>query len=52
MEVTRYIASALHLGGPTAELAYLVSNVKDLILFDTVCVIFWKGSYRSILLKK
>ena len=42
MEVTRYVASALHLGGPTAVRAYLISNVKDLILFDAVCVIFRK----------
>jgi len=39
MEVTRHVASALHSGGPTAVLAYLISNVKDLILFDAVCVI-------------
>ena len=42
MEVTRYVASALHLGGPTAALACLISDGKDLMPFDAVCVIFRK----------
>ena len=36
MEVIRYVTSALHSGGPTAALAYLISDGKDLMPFDAI----------------
>jgi hypothetical protein len=36
MAVTRYVASALHLGGQTAVLAFLVSGGRDLKLIDAI----------------
>lgn len=38
MEVTRHVASALHPGRPTAALAYLISNGKDLMPFDAIAL--------------